>query len=181
MGLTVKFNPSQLEASIKNMAETAGKNASRTMRRAAIRIRDLAREYAPVKTGTLEKAIDFTTVQDSNRRNVFIVYIDLDMVNPGPAGHSVGDYVWIMEQQLRPYGNRGKPYHLGGRPKNGGAATGSVAKAASGKKVGGHFLTRAIKEGTKDLVANAATAVQRTLGGARMVDIAYQRDTGEDS
>ena len=171
MGINVKFNPSQLEASIRNMAEVASSNGSRTMRRAAIRVRDLAREYAPIKTGTLERALDWGKIMGPDRRFIYVVYIDLDMVNPGPAGHSVGDYAWIMEQQLRPYGNHGKVFNLG---------PGSVAKKAGGKKVGGHFLTRAIKEGTKDLVSQASAAVSRTLGGARLVDMSYQRDTGDN-
>lgn len=175
MGMNIKFNPAQLEASIKNMADTASSNASRTMRRAAIRIRDLAREYAPIETGTLEKAIDWTKIPGPDRRWVYVVYIDLDRSVPGGSNHQVGDYAWIMEQQLRPYGNKGKPYNLGGTP-----TSGSIGKAASGKKVGGHFLSRAIKEGTKDLVAQATAAVTRTLGGTRVADVSYQRDTGED-
>lgn len=172
MTMRVKFNPRLLEASIENIAERATKTASAEMRKAAIRIRDLARDYAPVKTGLLQREIDYMTVKNQARRNVFVVYIDVDAVDP--KGKALGDYAWIMEEQLHPFGRQKgeRRYTLG---------KGSREKAAStGKKVGGRFLARATKEGSKNLLAIVNGAVARSLGGTRLVDIAYQRDTTGD-
>jgi hypothetical protein len=166
MGMKIKFNVPALEASIHNIAEKASSNAARSLRRAAVKIRDLAREYAPRDTGTLENSIDYGTTTGADKRKVFVVYIDLDAMHP--AGKPVGDYAWIMEQQLHPHGRRapgGLDFHT---------------RAKSGPKVGGRFLSRAIKEGTKMMLENARTEVSRTLGKSRLINIDYQRDTGGD-
>lgn len=168
MPMLINFNPGQLEAQILNISDRAAKGASESMRKAAIRIRDLAKDYAPIKTQALEKAIDYATIKGAGNRNVFIVYIDLD--HPGAAGHVVGDYAMIMEQQLRPYGNRGKALYLG---------SGSQMKAASGLKVGGHFLSRAIKDGSQAVFGDALAAVRRVTGGSS-VNVRFQRSPGEN-
>ena len=170
MPMVINFNPGQLEAQILNISDRAAKGASESMRKSAIRIRDLAKDYAPIKTGTLENSIDYAAVKGAKNRNVFIVYIDLDKANPGSAGHEVGDYAWIMEQQLRPYGNKGKALYLG---------PGSQMKAASGLKVGGYFLSRAVRDGGKDIFGDALAAVRRVTGGGS-VNVAYQRGNGEE-
>ena len=169
--MRVKFNAAQLEASIQNLAERAVKGASEEMRRAAIKIRNLARDYAPVKTGLLERSIDYMTVKGSDRRNVFVIYIDLDEVDP--KGKAVGDYAWIMEEELHPFGRQKgeRRYTLG---------KGSLAKAAGGKKVGGRFLARATREGSKDLLAKMNGAVARSLSSARFADIRYQREQDDE-
>lgn len=169
MSMKIRFNPTQLEASIRNIADKAAKNASAEMRKTAIRIRDLARSYAPVKSGTLEDAIDYATLKE-NRRNVFYVYIDLDVAAPG--GKLVGDYAWIMEEELHPFGRqKGKRYYTLG--------PGSAAKAASGKKVGGRFLSRAVRDGAKDVLKDARNAVSRTLSNSRGMNVQYQREEPE--
>lgn len=165
MGMTVQFDPGVLEASIRNIADRASKDAAKVMRKAAIRIRDLARDYAPRKTGTLEKAIDYGTIKDpGTRRNVYVIYIDLDM-DSASGKKQVGDYAKIMEEQLEPYG-RGK-YNLG---------VGSAMKAIlEGKKVGGKFLERAVREGTDRLVGDVTLAVSAALG-SRLVNVNYGSD-----
>lgn len=165
MGMKINFNVPALEASIHNAAERAGSHAARSLRGAAVKIRDLARAYAPRDTGTLIDAIDYGTIIGSNRRKVFVVYIDLDRAHPD--GGQVGDYAWVMEQQLHPYGRRAPEqpdYHT---------------RAKSGPGVGGRFLARAIKEGSKTMLENARTEVRRALSGTRLINIDYQRDTGE--
>lgn len=166
MAMVIRFNPGQLEASISNIAKKATTNAARSLRRSAVRIRDLAREYAPRDTGTLENSIEYGTVAGPNSRKVFVVYIDLDATHPD--GGLVGDYAWIMERELHPHGRRatGRPdYHT---------------RAKRGSKVGGRFLSRAIKEGSKMMLENARTEVTKTLSGSRLINIDYQRDTGGD-
>ena len=171
--IKINFNPTQLEANIRNIAERASKDASAVLRKAAIRIRDLAREYAPVKSGLLEKNIEYATIKDpATRRNVFTVYVDVDAMRYSGRGE-LGDYAWIMEEELHPYGRqKGKRYfNLGERSKT---------KAASGKKVGGRFLSRAIKEGSANVLEEAQYAVARVLNGSRSVPMNYERSTGED-
>jgi hypothetical protein len=166
----VKFNAAQLEASLQNLADMAAKNASETLRKTAIRIRDLAREYAPVDTGLLESNIEYAAFKDERRRNVFVVYINLDAVNE-KSHKDLGDYAWIMEEELHPFGRqKSRLYFKLGKK--------SALKAASGRKVGGRFLSRAIQEGTKQMVAEATAAVSRTLSGNRMVAMNYQREIG---
>lgn len=163
MGMKVIFNRSALEAAITNTAEVASKNASQVLRRAAIKIRDLARAYAPLDTGTLEKAIDYGTIRDSTtRRNVFVVYIDLDATNP-KDGKSLGEYAAIMEQQLHPYGRRSGKLYFTLREKS----------EAKGPKVGGRFLKRAIDEGSAGVVEQALLEVKRSLSG-RLINMEYE-------
>jgi hypothetical protein len=178
MPMNIRFNATHLEATIHNTAERAARGASEELRKTAIRIRDLAREYAPRDTGTLDPA---------TRRNVFVVYIDEDMINPGSTifkkdgstsgrreAHAVGSYAWIMEEQLHPHGRQtgAKRYSLGKFT--------SAVKAAGGKKVGGRFLSRAIKKGTERMVSDATGAVRRVLGGTRRINIDYERQIGGD-
>lgn len=170
MGMSVKVNINMMEAHLLQTGERAVKGMSDHMRKAAIRIRDLARSYAPVKSGLLEKSIDYETIR-VNGRNSYVVYIDSDAARLGGGEGSLGDYVWIMHSQLRPYGNKGKPLRLG---------VGSAAKAATGKKVGGRFLTRAIKDGTANLFNEMAAEVRRVTGGQSLVGTQFRREVMED-
>ena len=172
MAVKITFNAKQLEMSIQNIAERASKSASAELRKTAIKIRDLARDYAPVKTGLLEKNIEYGVVKDERRRNMFVVYIDIDAVRHNGKG-SLGDYAWIMEEELHPYGRRKGRLNFNLGP-------GSVIKAASGKKVGGRFLSRAIKEGSANLLQDVSNAVRRVMNDNRVMPMSYQRDTGDD-
>ena len=170
MGIRLTLNVAQLEANIENLAKQASKNASRSLRRSAIRIRDLAREYAPFDTGTLEESIK-DGVAVKNGRNTYVVYIDLDMIRPKVGRDRekfVGDYAWIMEEELHPYG----------RQKAGRRYFKATKKSLSrGKKVGGRFLARAVRDGKLDVFENALTEVRRTLSSSRyMSDVTYTRD-----
>lgn len=170
MGLQTNLNTRMFEARLNQIGDRAVKGMSDRMRKTAIRIRDLAREYAPVKSGLLEKSIDYVTIRDGKGRNAYVVYIDLDAMRTGKRQGRLGDYAWIMHSQLRPYGNKGKPFKLG---------PGSIAKAAGGRKVGGRFLTRAVKEATKNLRAEMATEVRKVTGGSS-VGVSYRRDNQMD-
>jgi len=159
--MTVRMitNPSMMETMILQVGERAMKGMAARMHRHAIRIRDLAREYAPVKTGLLESAIDYKVIKDGRRKG-FVVFVDLGATKQVGKNQRVvrlGEYVFIMEQSLRPYGNRGKAIHLG---------PGSVKKASSGRKVGGHFLSRAVKQGTVDILGDMAIEVLKVTGGS---------------
>jgi hypothetical protein len=165
MGLSTTFNAMLFEARLNQIGDRAVKGMSDRMRKTAIKIRDLAREYAPYKTGLLEKNIEYETIRDGRNRNAYIVYINLDASRLGARQGELGDYAWIMHGSLRPYGNKGKPLRLG---------PGSVAKAASGRKVGGRFLTRAVKDATANLRSDLASEVRRVTGSSS-VGVAYRR------
>lgn len=168
MPLNIRFNAAQLEVNMLQIGERAIKGMSSKMRLLAIKIRDLAREYAPVRTGTLEDSIDYMTIKVGGR-NSYVIYIDLDRSRSVGSGQ-VGDYAFIMEEELHPYGRqKGKRYYtLGSR---------SAAKVASGKKVGGRFLSRAVRDGTKDILETLAAEVHRVVGGRRTLSIDYRRET----
>lgn len=170
MGMTLNFNAGLFEAQLMQTGERAIKGMSDHMRKVAVRIRDLARSYAPVKSGLLESSIDYETIR-VNRRNTYVVYIDTDAARLGDRDGVLGDYVWIMHSQLRPHGNKGKALHLG---------AGSMAKAASGRKVGGRFLTRAIKDATKNLQAELEAEVRKVTGGGSLVNTQFRRERSDD-
>jgi hypothetical protein len=173
MGMQMRYNPSMLEARLNQIGDRAVKGVSDVMRRAAIRIRDLARAYAPVKTGLLERSIDYAVIRDDKRRNSYIVFIDLDEIKVNTKGNvkELGDYAFLMHEGLSPYGSGA--FKLGKK---------SAAKRARGKKVGGRFLTRAAKDGLGDILGEAAKEVRRVTGsGASSVGVQYQRiDDDED-
>lgn len=167
--------PEFMELQIEQIGERAVKGMSEVMRRHAIRIRDLAREYAPVKTGLLESAIDYDMVK-VGRRNSYVVFIDLDATKTtGKEGHvtELGEYAFLMEDSLRPHGRKGKALNRG---------TLSLAKAATGKKVGGRFLARAVVDGTRDVLGDAAKEVRRATSttGTSVVGTRYQRSSEGD-
>ncbi len=164
MGLQTNLNPRMFEARLSQIGERAVKGMSDRMRKAAIKVRDLAREYAPRKSGLLENNIDYVTQRDARGRNSYVVFIDLDAARTGNREGQLGDYAWIMHSSLRPYGNKGKPLKLG---------PGSVTKAAGGKKVGGRFLTRAAKDGTVNLRAQLVEEVRRATGSS--IGVSYRR------
>jgi hypothetical protein len=169
MGIKMTSNVGAMELRLDQIGERAVKGVAGVMRQHAIRIRDLAREYAPVKTGLLEKSIDYAVIKNG-RRTSFVVFIDLDALkSTGSEGNTteLGEYAFIMEESLRPYGRKGKPLQLGKR---------SAEKRASGKKVGGRFLARAIVDGTKDILGDAAREVRRaTSSGPSSVGTQFRR------
>lgn len=148
MGLSVRMNVDRMAAEMRNIAQRANSNAARTLKRASIRVRDLARSNAPVDTGSLEQSLEYG-VKKEGARNVFLVYVR------GDARHKsgkklVGKYAPIMEEQLAPYGK----YNLGKR---------SQAKADGGKAVGGKFLERAVNKVVKSITDEMLEAARDAL------------------
>lgn len=165
MGLKMHFNRAAFEGTLMQVGDRAVKGMSDKMRQRIIKIRDLARDYAPVDSGLLERSIDYQTIRQAGR-NAYVVYIDVDAERYSGRGQ-LGDYAWIMHNQLRPYGNQGKRYDLGPRSR------------AKGGAVGGLFLTRAIKEGLDGMLDELGQEVRRVTnsGGASLVGTKYQRQT----
>lgn len=110
----------------------------------ALKIAELARKYAPIDEGNLEKAIKvFPEKMPLSRarnsagqfvRQEIFVYVDTDMPVPGRPGKTVGNYAYKMHEHLAPFG----PYKLGER---------STAKQSGQREmVGGKYLERAMNE-----------------------------------
>lgn len=169
MPMEMQFNPQQLELKISQIGERAMRGMSARMRTHAILIRDLARAYAPVDTGLLEDSIDYKVIKE-NRRNGYIVHLDLDAARRRGRG-VLGDYAFIMEEELHPFGRkRGDRYFTLGEL--------SKQKAkSSGKKVGGRFLARAIRDGTKTIMQDMVSEVRRvTNGGSSWAGTSFRRE-----
>lgn len=162
MGLEVKFNPAFLEATLHQIGERAVKHMATQMERTAVRIRNLARSYAPVKSELLQDSIDYTKIPGRGTiRASFVVYIDVDRARRSGSG-TLADYAWIMEESLHPFG-RGLV--------NGRYLKVSKMSAAKGPKVGGKFLARAVKQGVNGasaLEVACGVAVRRGLGQGRL-------------
>ena len=108
----------------------------------ALKVRDLARKFAPVDLGNLEEAIKvrperFVAARDAFgrfARQEIEVYVDESMPVPHGKNKTVGDYAYEIHEHLYPYGS----WKLG---KN------SQAKQATQNEVvGGGFLERAAEE-----------------------------------
>lgn len=109
----------------------------RAVERGAKRIGDRAREYAPVDQHDLENAIrDDVRVRDARNRLVMVVGVDYSRLGPG---YSVSGFDYAVEM------HENYPYPIGGIPDLP-HLQGSYQKQASGKRVGGQFLARALDE-----------------------------------
>lgn len=156
MGLTLKMNVQALEFSLRQIGDRALKGAAAKMRRRSIKIRDLARSYAPVDTGSLRDAIDQSEMLDpATRRKVFVVFIDPLAKYDGDDEKTVGDYGMLVERHLSPFGSgslNGRRFRI---------------RDSSDPSKGGRFLMRATKEGTKGIEQEIAAEVRRIVGGGR--------------
>lgn len=165
--MTIRFNPAQLEANILQIGDRAMKGMTAKARVMVLKMRDLARDYAPYKTGALESAIDVQELRSGQGgRTSFILFIDTSALHDG------GDYAWIMEEQLHPYGRTAglRTYNLG---------PGSLAKASGGKKVGGRFLARALKDGSGGIFADLVNEVRKVTGSS-MTRATFQDESGDE-
>lgn len=126
------------------VAAGAGSQAVRDeLERGALAIQALARDYAPMETGSLEQAI---AVESKNGRREFVVGIDPKELNT-KSGEPVTRYAEEMELNYDAY----EP----GR--------GTLAKRAAGQRAGGFFLFRATKELEPKIMKRIRAAVAAAL------------------
>lgn len=169
MEMRINFRPQVLEAAIQNVGDRALANMARTMQRTAIRVRDLARAYAPRDTQLLEDSIDYMVIRDkATRRNVYVVFIDVDAERRNGKQGDLGDYAWLMEENLRPFGRgrvRGRILHLGKKSREKQAMQPT-------KPVGGRFLARAVRDGANERAIEMECGIQvrRLLSGSGLVN-----------
>lgn len=133
----------ETEIMLAQVSETTKRRAVKKLHEKAVEIANLARKYAPIDEGNLEKAIKVfpETIGERARneagqfvRQEVFVYVDLDMPVPERPGETVGKYAYTMHEHLTPFG----PLNLGER---------SVEKQSGQREmVGGKYLERAMNE-----------------------------------
>ena len=136
-----------LSIQLTQVGKRAMRGVSAVMQEEGMKIRDKAREYAPVDKGNLEDAIRCDIDRNGlNGRTLVYVYVDMDYP-AGANGKTVGDYAMIMHEGLTPYGelNLGKY---------------SQIKAAT-FAVGGKFLERAIDEVAPKIESRVAAIARK--------------------
>ena len=82
MGMTLLTNIGELELKLLQVGDRAVNGMSDRMRKHAVLIRNLARDYAPVKSGLLEENIDYETIKEG-RRNAYVVFVDTSAESKG--------------------------------------------------------------------------------------------------
>lgn len=134
-GANTEFNAKFLATLIEQIGERASRAALSEMRKQTVVLRDLARSYAPVDKGNLEESIQILEDRGgANGRKRLFVYVDINRVTDGKA-KTIGSYAYAMHESLAPYGSG--YYRLGRK---------SRAKRAKGNKVGGKFMSRALRD-----------------------------------
>lgn len=138
MGLSIK-RVEETIIRLRRMEEKTHKRILRRLRRAAIDIRDLARDNAPVDLGNLENAIEDIASREGNRE---VRYVG---VNPDKLGdgYQVNGFRYDIAMHIGIV--NGEPYELGPR---------SRAKQNTGKDVGPFYLERAAKSLTPGIQAD---------------------------
>ena len=145
MGLSISGINSTL-VKLQRTEKRTHKRLLRHMRNSAKDIRDLAREYAPVDEGNLEEAIEvMESFEGFLGRYRAVTYVG---VNPDKLGEGYQKYGFRYDIRT----HEGS-YNLGPR---------SQAKAASGKKVGPKYLTRAWQKLEPEITVKAQAIVDET-------------------
>lgn len=131
---------------LRQTGERAVKGVSDEIRRGAYDIRDLAREYAPVREGNLEDALSIdVNTEDFNGRLQAFIYVDINHEARRSKTGTVGGYVMRMHEGY---------YNLG--PK-------SRAKDAGRGVVGRKFLERAAAELGPDIMERVTNRIRSVL------------------
>ena len=147
MGLRITMDSGAMIAELRNIANKANSNAARTLKRASIRARDLAKKNAPRDTGSLEESLEYGDREEANGRNAYFVYVKGEDRHKG-GKKLVGVYADIMENELAPYGS-GK-YKV------------SRTSTKTGP-VGGKYLERAVNKATEKINDEMMQAARAAL------------------
>lgn len=151
----------QMFTKLQQLGPVAVKGMSQIMQHFGDKIRDRAREYAPVDDYNLEKAIIKETRYDGiNRRSTVSIYVDL---TKSGKRQTVGGYAEAMHERLAIGLRReealmqGYAFGLGDR---------SWKKDAGRGIVGGKFLTRAISDYKQEVLAAAKNRIRSDVRDA---------------
>jgi hypothetical protein len=137
----------ELFTRLEQTGEKSQKGVFEKMKRRALKMQTLAKEYAPIDKGNLEDAI-ILEEEGGGRdfRGAFVrksLILLVDGSHPTDDGRTVGDYAYEMHEYLTPYGD----YKLGKKSK---------AKDGGRGVVGGKFLERAIDEVSEGMMEELA-------------------------
>lgn len=149
---TTKFDADLLTVQLNQVADKSITGGAEILRKTMLDIIKLADDLAPHKSGTLDGSISgqdnlaykITNSKDEKRRTQYTIEFDPETTSPG--GRSVAVYGPIMEKGLTPVG----PLQLGegSEQKNDGKiganSRGGIDSIPMNKRVGGHFLERAV-------------------------------------
>lgn len=153
----VKCNVDSITMAITQIGDRAIRGISDVMKEEGEKIRDLARDNAPVDEGDLERAIKME-VDRSGAHGRTQVYVYVDESVTGDDGKPVEQYAKLMHEGLAPYGSG--LYGDVDNPKY--PDTKSKKKKAMGFDVGGKFLTRALAD-RYDIMMEKVRAVARRI------------------
>lgn len=152
------YGDGELKLNLERLADTTGNQLFLAMLQEAERIRDLAKEFAPVDDYNLVEAIK-TDVEARDalgrfKRKEVTVFVDMEKQNDD--GTVVADYAMLIHEYLQPYGSG--DLNLGKK---------SQQKDAGRRVVGGKFLERAILERALPMIekleAVAEQHIKRTV------------------
>lgn len=137
----INFDVGAVAATIQQVGDRAIKHGIEVMRVEAQEIANLAREYAPVDEGDLERAIQVSDNEARDDRNRKTVSVGVDPTAPGSGGVARAlDYAVKLHELQVPFG-------VGSI----GLGPGSQQKDAGRGVVGGKFMERAVLERQKIL------------------------------
>lgn len=154
----------QVRARIRNITEDSVKGAYTVMADEGEKVRQIAKQFAPVWTGALEESITLRKVKGEANRYEIEIYLDPSYTS---QGESVATYGPKMHTFLSPHAStgsygmtaaedsddeRGGYYNLGPR---------SEAKDGGSGIVGGTFLMRALRSRAGVVGRRMAEAVRR--------------------
>ena len=136
----VHCDVNQLLAMITQIGERAVRGVAAAMTEEAHFMAEVAKSYAPVDEGNIERAIKVETDRlGTNTRKRVSIIVDSDVASE--SGKLVGAYATLIHEGLAPYGSGF--YQLGEK---------SIRKMQAGNNVGGKFLERAVYENMPDLI-----------------------------
>jgi hypothetical protein len=170
MGLVkIDFDVNALEARLKQVGDRAVRGGLDEMREEAQEIRDRAVEFAPIKSGTLHRAIKVDEEGGGRgaggrfSRKEVVIFVDNseDWRDPDELADSGGWplelYAYFMHEGLGPFGN----YEWGRQGLNVPWRKKSLEHDGGRGVVGGKFLKRAYEEREKPLMRRLAFLYQR--------------------
>ncbi|CAB4122127.1 Bacteriophage HK97-gp10, putative tail-component [uncultured Caudovirales phage] len=162
MGIKLDTDIDSLIAILSQTGEYVRKGVAKKMVEGGVKMRDKAKDYAPVDEGNLEDAI---TVQHDragiNGRTKVYVFVDESHPVDNRDGHTVGEYAMRMHEGS---------YNLGEK---------SLAKQAGlGVTVGPKYLERAADDTTSETVSSMLSEARHRLliegkGVASSIDSEY--------
>lgn len=167
MSIKLETDIESLIAILSQTGEYVKKGVASKMLEGGRKMRNKARDYAPVDEGNLEDAITLEHDRSGihGRRQVF-VFVDESHPVENREGHTVGEYAMRMHEG---------DYNLGDK---------SLAKqAALGVTVGPKYLERAAEDTTSETVSSMLGEARKRLlveKGYSTLDLSSEYDSEED-